>query len=277
MGEQDNRAARIRALILDRRHRCLLLQRPGAPGPSWELPAVEVPWPERPLLALKAALSRTLGLELRGPAGSCVLPDGTSPRDFAFLLTDPPELRLDPGAVAATRWVPVSQLGDALADAGERDAAWRIYVDALLGGHEPPRRDIDAFHFGNTPELAAKLAHLVVKGRKRATSGWIEALERAGEALPEPGMFWVVTDYFGYPQCIIETLEVRRVPFGEVAEDIARGEGEGDLTYADWREVHLRYFSAEAAELGLQFSDASPVLNEVFRVVRVLGAADPAV
>lgn len=276
MADQEHRAARIRALIMDRRHRCLVLQRTGAPPDSWELPAAEVPWPDRPLQALKAVLSRSLGLELRGPTGSCVLPDGASPRDFAFLLAEPPDLRPDPGVVAATRWVPVGQLAAALADAAEREVAWRIYVEAMLGGHEPPRRNIDAFYFGNTPELAAKLAHLVVKGRKRATSGWIEALERAGEPLPEPGTLWVVTDYFGYPQCLIETVEVRRVPFGDVAEDIARGEGEGDLTYADWREVHVRYFEAEAAELGLKFSDHSLVLNEIFRVIRVLGVADPA-
>jgi uncharacterized protein YhfF len=275
MAEQEHRAARIRALIMDRRHRCLVLQRAGAPLDSWELPAAEVWWTDRPLQAFKADVSRSLGLDLRGPAGSCVLPDGVSPRDFAFLFADPPELRVDPAAVAATRWVPVGQL-DAVLASGDREAAWRIYVEAVLGSYEPPRRDLDAFHFGNTPELAAKLAHLVVKGQKRATSGWIEAMERQGEAIPEPGKIWVVTDGFGYPQCIIETMEVRRVPFGEVAEDIARGEGEGDLTYADWREVHLRYFSAEAAELGLSFGDESLVLNEVFRVIRVLGTADPA-
>jgi len=134
--------------------------------------------------------------------------------------------------------------------------------------------DEQDFSFGNTPELAAKLAHLVVKGRKRATTGWLEAMERAGDPVPHPGLLSVVTDDFGYPQCLIETVEVRRVPFGEVAEDIARGEGEGDLTYADWRDTHLRYFEAEAAALGLTFDDRSLVITEIFRVVRVLGTSD---
>ena len=184
------------------------------------------------------------------------------------MLRDPPAFQPDPAVFAEVRWAQLP--GDGLLPA-EADALWRIYVEAMLAGYEPPRRDIEAFYFGDSPELAAKLAHLVVKGHKRATSGWIEAMERSGETFPETGRVFAITDYFGYPLCVIETVEVRRVPFGEVAEDIATGEGEGDLTYADWREAHLDYFRREGEALGIPFDDRSLVLNEVFRVLRVLG------
>lgn len=264
--------AHIRALILDRRHRCLLVRRAGAAEGAWELPAARIPWPERPLLPVKEQVGQPLGLELPAPAGSCVPAGGASPRDFAFVLRDPPVLRPDPAFFAAARWAPISQATQEI-DPADAEALWRIYVDAMLGGYEPPRRDIEAFHFGDSPELAAKLAHLVVKGRKRATTGWVEALERTDEAIPRPGMLWVVTDYFGYPLCVTETVEALRVPFGQVPEDIARGEGEGDLTYADWREGHIRYFRREAEALGIDFNDRSLMCAEVFRVLRVLGAA----
>lgn len=265
--------AHIRALILDRRHRCLVVRRAGAAEDAWELPAARIPWPERPLLPVKEQVGQALGLELRGPAGSCVPAGGASPRDFAFVLRDPPVLRPDPAIFAAARWAPISQAIKEI-DPTDAEALWRIYVDAMLGGYEPPRQEIEAYHFGDSPELAAKLAHLVVKGRKRATTGWIEALERADELIPRAGMLWVVTDYFGYPQCVTETVEVLRVPFGEVPEDIARGEGEGDLTYADWREAHLNYFRREAEALGIDFNDRALMCAEVFRVLRVLGQAD---
>ena len=71
--------------------------------------------------------------------------------------------------------------------------------------------ELDVFHFGNTPELAAKLAHLVVKGVKRGTTCWLAAVERDGSPVPRVGTVSIVTDGFGYAQCAIRTERVERL------------------------------------------------------------------
>lgn len=148
-------------------------------------------------------------------------------------------------------------------------ALWKLYVDAALGGWEPPTRDVDVFAFGATPEQAAILAHHVIKGEKRATTGWIAAMERERLPLPTPGLVSIVTDGFGIPLCAIETERVERVRFGDATDEIARAEAEGDRTLADWRDGHRAFFAAEGARLGLVFDDDALLVHEYFRLVRV--------
>jgi uncharacterized protein YhfF len=150
-------------------------------------------------------------------------------------------------------------------------ALWRLYVAAVLGGWEPPTRDFDVFYFGSTPEQASRLAHCVIKGTKRATSGWIAAAEREGSTIPTPGLVSIVTDGFGIPLCAIQSERVERERFGDATIEIAIAEGEGDLTLEDWRAGHRAYFEAEAKRLGLVFDDNSELVHEYFRVLHVFG------
>jgi uncharacterized protein YhfF len=129
------------------------------------------------------------------------------------------------------------------------------------------------FCFGDSPALASKLAHMVIKGAKRATTGWVAAAERERWAIPRPGQVSIVTDAHGVPLCAIRTDRVVRGRFADADEEIARAEGEGDGTLEDWRAVHLRYFAAEGARLGLQFDDDAILIYEYFSVLRVLSRA----
>src|SRR5262249_50512800 len=133
---------------------------------------------------------------------------------------------------------------------------------------------LDVFSFGDTPELAAKLAHLVVKGVKRGTTGWLAACEREAVAVPQPGMVSIVTDGFGYALCAIRSERVEQLRFCDVGAAHAWVEGEGDRTLEAWREAHLDYFHAEAARLGLTFSEDAVVFFEHFRVLSVFGRSD---
>jgi len=152
---------------------------------------------------------------------------------------------------------------------------WRLYVAAVLGGWEPPTRDFDVFAFGADPEQAARLAHHVIKGTKRATAGWIAAAERDGTTIPTSGLISIVTDGFGIPLCAIETTRVDRVRFEDSTTEIAIAEGEGDLSLDDWRDVHRAYFDKEGARLGLTFTDDALLFHEYFRVLRVFdGSGD---
>lgn len=177
--------------------------------------------------------------------------------EFLFLLP-----RVVPEWARLPEWAP------------EDDRGFGLYVASMLGGWEPPTRAMDIFYFGDGPEIAARLAHLVVKGVKRGTTGWVDAAERDGSTIPRAGMVSLVTDGFGYPQCAIRTERVEYLRFGDIGAEHAWAEGEGDRTLEYWRAAHLRYFHREAARLGLTFNEDSQVIFEHFQVLAVLGRAD---
>ena len=218
----------------------------------------DVPAGQRALVAIHDAAQRTLGLTLGHPIGV---------RDIE---TAPELLFLVPLGGERRDW----QALPAFAASDPR--GFSLYVDAMLGGWSPPTTALDVFHFGNTPELAATLAQLVMKGVKRGTTGSIAAAERDGSAIPHVGLVSIVTDGFGHALCAIRTERVELLRFGDVEARHAWTEGQGDRTLADWRAGHLAYFEREAQRLGLEFNDDAPIFFEQFRVLAVLGRADPA-
>jgi uncharacterized protein YhfF len=106
--------------------------------------------------------------------------------------------------------------------------------------------------------------------------GWIAGNDRDGIPLAYEGGISIVTDGFGYPRVALRSVQVRTVPFGEIDTASVVGEGEGDLSYGDWREVHVRYFTAQAARHGLAFDDRALISVERFEVLHVIGRADVA-
>ncbi len=215
----------------------------------------EVHRDSRPLAALQEAAQLDLGIPLGLPVG---MSDAAGAAlEFLFLLP-----RVIAGWEPLREWAPVD------------DEGFRLYVASMLGGWEPPTRELDVFYFGDGPELAAKLAHLIVKGVKRGTTGWVDAEEREGSTVPYVGMVSIVTDGFGYPQCAIQTERVEYLRFADIGAEHAWAEGEGDRTLESWREGHRAYFHREAAQLGLTFTEDVQVFFEHFRVLAVFGRAD---
>ena len=123
------------------------------------------------------------------------------------------------------------------------------------------------WHFGNTPEMAIELAKLVLSGKKTATASLASVNEIKPEEAPIDDGYSVVTDIVGEPIAMIQTVEIRHIPFVEVDKKFAADEGEGDLSLEYWRKVHWDYFSREAKELGLEFSDHSIICCERFRLL----------
>ena len=121
--------------------------------------------------------------------------------------------------------------------------------------------------FGNSQNMARELAELVISGKKRATASLVEFNKKHPEVAPVDNGFSVVTDFEGIPLCIIQTTEIRHLPFNEVAAQFAFDEGEGDQSLDYWREVHQRYFTKEAADYNLEFNEKSLLACERFKLL----------
>lgn len=130
-----------------------------------------------------------------------------------------------------------------------------------------PNESFQVWFFGNSSEMARELAELVLSGKKCATASLVAVNEITPEIAPVDDGFSVVTDFEGNPQCVIQTTEIRRLPFTEVDAQFAFDEGEGDQTLEHWRDVHWRYFTKEAAELNLEFNEKSLICCERFQLL----------
>jgi uncharacterized protein YhfF len=125
----------------------------------------------------------------------------------------------------------------------------------------------DIWFFGDSPELAASLAELVMTGPKRATTGLLAEMQAEGLALPTVGGYSLVTDYHGAPLMILRSTRVDIQPFATVDADFAAAEGEGDGSLAYWRDAHERYFKRSCARLGIAWRRDLEVICERFEVV----------
>lgn len=130
-----------------------------------------------------------------------------------------------------------------------------------------PETPYQAWYFGNSPEMALELAELVISGKKTATASLAAVNEVKPDEAPVPDGYSVVTDFDGNPKCVIQTVEIRHMPYLDVDADFAAAEGEGDRSLDYWRKVHWEYYSREAAELKIDFDEHSIVCCERFKLL----------
>ncbi|MEX2323030.1 MAG: ASCH domain-containing protein [Acidimicrobiia bacterium] len=137
---------------------------------------------------------------------------------------------------------------------------WDRFVAAI--GLDGP---YDAWGFGDEsmPETMTELALLVRDGPKRATTGVLAEYEDEGEPIDEVGRFTVILGGGGEPVCVTRntSVEVRR--FGDVDDEFARTEGEGDGSLEYWRSSHQEYF----ANAGYPVDDDTLMVLVTFELV----------
>ena len=133
---------------------------------------------------------------------------------------------------------------------------------------------VDAFGDGESAKMADDLLALVLAGTKTATcmSAW--SWEHEFEVAVAPGMLSVIVDGSGNPRCVVETVSVERMPYGEVTADFARAEGEhtpadldDDSVLDHWKRGHWAFFSKTLPLIGREPSPEMPVLCERFKVI----------
>ncbi len=143
---------------------------------------------------------------------------------------------------------------------------WQEYVDSLDGDGPKPDSYL-AWGFGDSPEMADELGKLVLDNVKTGTASLAWEYAHDDEPIPRAGEHSIVLNGAGDPMCIIETTRVYIEPYGQVDEEQAFAEGEGDRSLNYWREAHWDYFSRRCEAIGREPGDCMPVVCERFRVV----------
>lgn len=121
-----------------------------------------------------------------------------------------------------------------------------------------------AWAFGDSPELANELAELVVSGKKTASCGSLTAFQQEAES-PAIGSYSIILNGDELPVCVIRTVALRLIRFSEVTEDLARKEGEGDLSLRYWRQAHQAFFERSG-----NFAQDMELVMEEFELVERL-------
>lgn len=130
-------------------------------------------------------------------------------------------------------------------------------------GESPTYQGLKTFKFGDSVELADRLAALVVAGVK---TGTCSAAIHGPDA--EIGECQICLNGAGTPVCEIETIDMQTLPFAAVTPEMAALEGEGDLSHRYWREAHEGFFRREGS-----WAPDMDVIFETFRVTRILDKA----
>lgn len=143
---------------------------------------------------------------------------------------------------------------------------WSQYLVSFPNGQQPSRY-VESFSFGFTSTDAHEIAELVLKGTKTATGSVLWAYDADKKPLPIVGDLWIVTTAPDAPVCIIETTDVRIIPFDEVTADYAWDGGEDDRQLESWRAIYWEYIERECQRIGLEPSTKAPLVMERFRVV----------
>ena len=134
-------------------------------------------------------------------------------------------------------------------------------------GADAPEAPPEAWHFGDSPDLADRLLALVLEGKKTATCDAFWRFEADGDPLPEVGELSIILDGSGEPRCVLETAEIRIMPMNEVDEQFAFDEGEGDRSWEYWYVAHERFFGRTLPEIGREFDPTMPLVLERFKLL----------
>lgn len=128
----------------------------------------------------------------------------------------------------------------------------------------PVVNGLRSIEFGNPGESREKLISLILDGQKRATAGTLqwdylaqeEPIETVGEKL-------AVLDNLSRHIATIQVTRVEIKMFGDVPDEFALAEAEGDLSGDDFRASHFRFWS----ELGLSITDETEIVLIYFELI----------
>lgn len=105
-----------------------------------------------------------------------------------------------------------------------------------------------------------ELVNLVLSGKKTATTSLYSGYEYN---IPKIGDKSIITYSDGKDVCLIKNVNVLITNFGNITEDLAYLEGEGDRSLEYYRKVHSEFFKKKDKN----FNDNTLVVFEIFKVI----------
>jgi uncharacterized protein YhfF len=145
------------------------------------------------------------------------------------------------------------------------EAFWQQCQGTLPATHPHRAKAYTAWEGGDNSALMDGLGQLVAQVTKTATTSLLWEYAHDGESIPEVGELSIILSGAGLPLRVIETTEVRVMPFDQVDEQFAYDEGDRTLAY--WRDAHRRFFGRVCARIGRTVADDMLVVCERFRLV----------
>jgi uncharacterized protein YhfF len=153
----------------------------------------------------------------------------------------------------------------------QESTAVQAYWDEFVGKQPDPAqvagRFYESFYFSDNEPTANELADLVLAGTKTATSAALWEIENSGKRLIQPGDLSIVTNWQGEPVCVVETTEVRLLPFKDIDEQFAYDYGEGDRTLDWWKTALWKTYQRICAGLNKEASPDMLLVCERFKVI----------
>lgn len=141
---------------------------------------------------------------------------------------------------------------------------WDEYISSLP---TPPVEPNIEVNIPGNDEIADELLSLFLEGKKTAASSLLKDYEISEDPLPEIGNYWMILNKDRQPKCIVQTVRIEKNKFKNVNEDIAKAEGEGDLTLEYWRKAHIEFFTPFLKDWGIENLDEEEVITEFYKVV----------
>jgi uncharacterized protein YhfF len=136
--------------------------------------------------------------------------------------------------------------------------------------HNTKKHLPESFYFCDNEKDANECADLVVKKIKRATATSLWWFEKNNQTLPNVGDQAIVTDWYGNPKAVIETIKIEPTPYNKITPEFAVIEGEGDKSLEYWKKVHKAYYQREMEPYGEKFYENMIIICEHFETKYVL-------
>lgn len=141
---------------------------------------------------------------------------------------------------------------------------WDKYTSTLS---TPLIEPIIEVNIAGNNEIADELLSLFLEGKKTAASSLLKDYKICGDPLPTIGHHWMILNSKKEPKCIVKTIRIERNKFKDVTAEIARAEGEGDLSLDYWRKAHVDFFTPFLKEWKIDDLNEEEVITEFYEVV----------
>lgn len=126
----------------------------------------------------------------------------------------------------------------------------------------------ESWMFGDqTKAMGDELSALVAEGKKTATCSLFQLYEIEKEAIPVVGEYDIILNGDNEPCLVTQVTKVEKIKMSDVTPELAKKEGEGDLSYDYWYQAHEDFFTNELTNLNLKFHPDVLLIWEEFEVV----------